>query len=233
MVIAPWTAFVGADRLGWMRVVAGLSLVSLLSGCSFMFAQRPPPDHERRVYFDCPSDDAAPTADVAAAVLTGLVTANALVDDPDSPGNDVRGDVAWIFGTTAALATASAVYGFITTSNCGWAKEQLQQRLLRAEAERARDLEEETFSQPLITGCVKDVECKGERICVDQTCVDPPRLLPPTPPPVEAPVVPAEPPVSPASPDTAPADGVIPPPVQSFPEPAAPVYPKPKAPILP
>src|SRR5690606_14250867 len=42
---------------------------------------------------------------------------------------------------------------------------------------RVKELEQQVQQAPAPSGCSKDIDCKGERICVAAQCVDPP--LPP------------------------------------------------------
>jgi hypothetical protein len=82
------------------------------------------------------------------------------------------------------------------------------------------------------TGCVKDTECKGERICVAGQCVFPPSPnAPPAPPPVSPAPPPAAPPPN-AAPPEPPAPPAMPP-AEPAPLPAPPPAPEPPAPAPP
>ena len=111
-------------------------------GCSFLFADPPPTNHEKMVYFDCTS---TPGLEVADGVMTLIIGAGA-VDTISTPekkferendGGD-RNTAAGIGFVTAAVLAGSAVYGIVVTENCNDAKENLRQRIVERERRRAR-----------------------------------------------------------------------------------------------
>ncbi len=82
--------------------------------------------------------------------------------------------------TVAALTAvylASAVYGGVNRSRCNRAKEELAARIARdyeQYKDRVKELEQRVQQTPALNGCSKDLDCKGERLCVATQCVDPP-----------------------------------------------------------
>lgn len=176
-------------------------LAFVLSGCSFMFVHGPPPEHEKLPYFDCVSSAAAPVADATVATFAALMTAVMIDDDPDDPEDDNSTSAAVTFGGLAGAHAASSIFGFINASSCSHAKQQLAHRISLAEAERQRhlqELERQLAAEPL--GCGSDKDCKGDRLCVQAQCVDPPSPTPPSPAPSSPgpPPAAAEPPAAPA-----------------------------------
>lgn len=178
-----------------MRVVYLVGCAAFTSSCSFIFAQNPPDDHEQLTYFDCPSTRAAPAADVGYTVLLGLSTIGAAVDDPDTLEDESTPAAARLFGAFTAVAAASAVYGFVVTAKCDDAKNQLRDRVLRVHAEKLA-IEQALGSKTTgAIACARDMDCKGDRICANGVCVEPP------PAPKAAPEPQPEPPAGPAAPE--------------------------------
>lgn len=163
-------------------------------------------------YFDCPSTRVAPVTDVAFTALWGLSAISASSDDPDTAANDKNVGLARTFGVFAGVAAASAVYGFIVTSKCESAKEQLAVRILKTHEERlaleqARDA---AAKGPAL--CSRDVDCKGDRICASGVCVEPPPAVPAAPQsPAAAAPAPEVPAPEPPAPSVAPPAPELPP----------------------
>lgn len=191
-----------------MRMLA-LCCCSLLSlGCSFVFVRPPPSQPEPLAYFDCVSNAAAPATDVTNAVVDGLLIVSAL----ETGENGFAAGV----GVAGAVYAASAIYGFVMTSRCASAKERLATRvnelareriIQRAELRVERDASQKaTPPAPAHVeprGCRRDTDCKGERICANEICVNPPA----------APPTPALPAAQPAAPAPVPAPTPAPAPV--------------------
>ncbi len=176
-----------------MRVVYLVGCATLSMGCSFIFAQNPPDDHEQLTYFDCPSTRAAPAADVGYTVLSGLFAVATSVDDPDTLEDESTPSATRVFGALTAVAAASAVYGFIITAKCEDAKDQLGERVLRSNAQRLALEQAHGTKTSGAIACARDVDCKGDRICASGVCVEPPPAskVAPEPPASDSP--PAEP----------------------------------------
>src|SRR5437763_6160423 len=153
------------------RFPAVLGILSLC-GCSWIFVERAPANHQQMVAFDCTSSVAAPVLD---GVWAGLNLAGALAaaganehnwSGPYDTTTTVIVGVGW-----AIVSGASAAYGFAQTNACRQAKDELYARLSsqqpRRSASAALPLE------PIGGGCDKDTDCKGERICERHQCVFP------------------------------------------------------------
>ena len=99
-------------------------VVLLSSGCSFIFAKGPPPDHPTRDDYTCTSSVLLPAADVAWGSLNLLWgTVRALVK-PDSFGEDVsKGQVIGVTLGWAVLSGFSARHGFLKVRDCRRAQE--------------------------------------------------------------------------------------------------------------
>lgn len=197
-----------------MRVISALLCLPLCSGCSFLFTQRPPDNHEQLVYFDCTSSGAAPASDVLSTVLYGLTAVSAARDYDTTTQRVGVG-----FGVVAAVTAASAIYGFVSNGSCSDAKAALEQRLVRMQVEHAGYAAAAgEASKP--SGCSRDLDCKGDRVCVERMCVEPaapsPQASPPAPPPAVPPPPVLPPPVSPPA-ESSPAGPSAPVPSQSFP----------------
>jgi hypothetical protein len=206
-----------------MRAMLGLSCALLSSGCSFIFSDGPPPQHQRAAYFDCSSNAAAPATDVVNALGSGLLAGASSKDDPNTSDDEANKGTAVTFGIIAAVYTASAIYGFVVESNCSAAKEELALRLQRPAAPQSTvPTPPAPPKAPAASGCSRDVDCKAARICVNHACVDPgpPERVEPAPAPAPLPTAPGDEPRP-----------VVP--LQSFPElPPAPP-PAPPAPAPP
>jgi len=141
--------------------------VPWISGCSFVFMQPPPDNHSKLRYFDCVSSTAAPVTDTVNAAFTGLTAAFAggETGDADDP------PAVWVFGGVAALYAASAIYGFVSVSECDSAKQSLAHRIDQREADNARRIQalERQLKSPRV-GCSSDADCKGARVCVGGSC---------------------------------------------------------------
>jgi hypothetical protein len=192
-------------------------------GCSFIFVRPPPSNHERLAYFDCESSVVAPAVDTTNAVVDGVLAGIAAANTQDYEGQP---GLAATFGVTGAVYAASAIYGFVMTSKCSGAKALLAERVLKTNAERDQLLQARSSERAQPTGCQRDLDCKGTRVCANAVCVEPPA----------AQVAPAAAPASsgkPATGESAPEE-LLPeaaPPTSAFPAaPAPPSTPAPSAP---
>lgn len=146
------------------RFVLLLVLVSLGSGCSFVFVE-PVPDYHRGLPpeepVDCTSARAAPMIDTIIAAATLTATAVAAGADDDYEGDSVRANLTGPLLATA-VATSSAVYGYITITNCREAKTKRAERLRRTwQRERYEQRAAEWAQRPHRRGA--DVEADGTR----------------------------------------------------------------------
>lgn len=138
------------------------------SGCSFAFVHGPPPNHEQSLSFDCTTYVVAPVLDLIWAGLNGVGAIAALSTDPASWNSSTpRGEVIGIGLGWLVLSGASAIYGFEKTDSCRAAEAGLAARIHQAPPPA-------TFvPAPPTNGCSRDIDCKGDRVCVRRECVDP------------------------------------------------------------
>lgn len=169
-------------------------------GCSFIFVRPPPTEHEQLAYFDCVSSDAAPATDVTNAVGDGLLALVSSVDNPNTVEDERRPGFALGIGIVGAVYAASAIYGFVNTAKCDHAKALLAERVLKLRAEHDQLLQAQPRQRTQAAGCQRDVDCKGNRVCANAVCVEPP-AAPVAPPPAVSPPAAASPePAPPAAP---------------------------------
>jgi hypothetical protein len=150
---------------------AMLGMLSLC-GCSWIFVERTPANHQQLVAFDCTTSVAAPVLDTVwgGLNLVGALSAAGANEHnwsgPADPATTVIVGVGW-----AIVSGVSAAYGFAHTKACREAKDDLYARLSRQQppgyATNAGPIES------VGPGCQNDVDCKGERICERHQCVFP------------------------------------------------------------
>jgi hypothetical protein len=97
------------------------------SGCSFLFVDGPPAQHQKMAYFDCTSSNALPVIDVALGGIYGIGAASELATSVDSGTTSDRTSAFVALGA-ATLFVASGITGFSKTSSCREAKDQLVHR---------------------------------------------------------------------------------------------------------
>jgi hypothetical protein len=105
----------------WMGAVA-LATCASVSGCSFIFSEGPPPQHERMPYFDCSTSYAPPVLDTEWK-MNGNTTERSTV---------IGVGLVWL-----AVSGAAAIYGYNKVGACRQAKDQLMLRMMRAPAPQA------------------------------------------------------------------------------------------------
>jgi hypothetical protein len=122
------------------RAIAGLVALALTSGlispgCSFVFTDGPPRNHQEISYFECSGSYAVPVGDIVAASLVGLWGGYALSKSEESWKEVSDGDRPKTVGVTlmlVALAGMSAAYGIKKVSECKHAKADMMVRLYQA-----------------------------------------------------------------------------------------------------
>lgn len=118
------------------RFMLLLSLVSLGSGCSFVFVE-PVPSYHRNLPpqepVECTSARAAPMLDtIVAAVSLTAAAAAAAADDEEYEDESVnRRENVTANLLVAAVATSSAIYGYVTVKECRDAKAERAEALRR------------------------------------------------------------------------------------------------------
>lgn len=157
-----------------------LALLAFTPACSFVFVNGPPADHEKLQYFDCASAGGALAADITGATYFALSAA--VVPQQGEEGDEKPpAGVPIALGAVAATYLASAIYGGYQGKQCDRAKEQLE---VRVWAERKQLQEQVQEQQRLLEqqpkGCVRDTDCKDERICEASRCVEPSLQPPPS-----------------------------------------------------
>jgi hypothetical protein len=148
-----------------MKIATFLSL--WLSGCSWIFVDGPPANHRELSNFDCTKSRVAPIVDTVFAVTNGLSALAVLgADERDYPNKN--GAALLGFGVMA-LWIASASSGYGNTSDCRLAMNELDVRL----ENRSRQPAIAAPPQVTVSGCAKDADCKGDRVCVSGVCQAP------------------------------------------------------------
>ncbi len=103
-------------RLGVLVAMLGLASI----GCSALFAQGPPPNHEQAPPFDCTSGYGLPIADTGLTILGGGVTFLVLA----GPSVDAGGGSKKLLAASVLslpfffLPLASTIYGYRTVGRC-------------------------------------------------------------------------------------------------------------------
>lgn len=135
-----------------MRIAA---LALCLSGCSFLFVDGPPIGYEDMAYFQCTESKVAPGADTFAALFDVVMAAGYYSRASDAvymeDAEQLESAGALAIGA-AAIWAASAIYGFSNVGQCIDAKTEIANRSAHS------------------SGCTKDTDCKGDRICVAGVC---------------------------------------------------------------
>jgi hypothetical protein len=113
------------SRLLLYAVLIGL-IPATATGCSFLFVNGPPADHDRLPYFTCTQSNAVPALDLIWAGLNGLGAAAALSADEgtyENQGQAVFVGLGWV-----VISGLSARHGFVRAQECRAATIQLVQR---------------------------------------------------------------------------------------------------------
>lgn len=108
----------------------GCLLAMLGTGCSFIFAEGPPPNHREVRYFDCTSSYGPPAADTVVSVFGGLTAATLLVLSGLSDSGDRSDRVALVSLPLVMLPVSSAIYGYTQVGSCRKAQSELAMRLM-------------------------------------------------------------------------------------------------------
>ncbi|HEX2660487.1 MAG TPA: hypothetical protein VHU40_19535, partial [Polyangia bacterium] len=107
------------------------ALSGSLAGCSFIFSQAPPLDHESRDHFSC-SGVVPPVLDTVWATLNFVGAAYAGSTDQRTwdQSSHLAGRQASLLGGVASglLYGASSIYGYVVAADCSAAEEALLRR---------------------------------------------------------------------------------------------------------
>jgi hypothetical protein len=120
-------------KRSWMSGVAVLTSVSL-TGCSFIFSEGPPPNHERLPYFDCSTSYAPPVLDTIWAAANGLGAASAAGTSEakwNAENSTSRDAVIAVGLIWLGVSGASAIYGYNKVASCRQAKDQMMLRMMQ------------------------------------------------------------------------------------------------------
>jgi len=91
-----------------MIALTAAALAAGAGGCSFLFSEGPPRDHDTRAFFDCSEGMAPPILD---SVATGLGILDVFGTATASPRPDNAGTAVAVQASLAVLAAGSAIYG--------------------------------------------------------------------------------------------------------------------------
>lgn len=182
------------------RAALLVALLQAASGCSWAFMQRPPEVVPTPQYpVECTSSKVAPVLDAICAgyfVANGIFWAAEKSCDQASiyescAESDAKTTGVLLSAGLAVLCAASASSGFTTAGKC---QEVKNQNVMCITGDEAACLKlNSTWKPPLqlpaapasatetnpspapppTTGCTKDVDCKGDRVCERGVCVAP------------------------------------------------------------
>ncbi len=114
-------------------VVCGLALVSVNAGCSFIFVEGVPSDHEKLAYFDCTSTYGLSVADgliaLSGAIGAGTALSQSKQEYADKNNGGSRNAAAGVEIALATVLAGSALYGVVQATRCDRAKEELKARI--------------------------------------------------------------------------------------------------------
>lgn len=160
--------------MGFRSMLIPLALLPL-SGCSMLIMEAAPPKDEwtsgKRV--NCSSGNGWAILDTLGSIAIVASSSAALSVAAPSVESDTIIPLGVVAGASALVYAVSAGMGFSTASTC---KAYL-------ETASAADSERLLKVAALPSGCTKDTDCKGDRICTNGVCappggtpVDPPKL---------------------------------------------------------
>jgi hypothetical protein len=131
-----WNGVLPSPRLRKVAILAVATVVlgGANAGCSFVFSEGPPSDHEKLAYFDCTSTYGLSVADgligLSSGIGAGTTLSQSKQDYADKNNGASRNAVAFVDIATAGVLAASAVYGAVQAARCDRAKEELRARIL-------------------------------------------------------------------------------------------------------
>jgi hypothetical protein len=135
MIVNPHKKEIQMIRSQCMLVSSLLLMATIgTGGCSWIFVNAPPNNHESLPYFDCTSSNAAPVLDTIWGALNaiGAISAAATPDEKwnyaTSKSSTMIVGLLW-----TAVMIPSAIYGYSNVSKCNQAKERIMLRQYRSQ----------------------------------------------------------------------------------------------------
>ena len=104
------------------------ALIALLPGCSFIFVERAPPDHEQRASFVCTSSYVAPILDT---VVVGLQAAALVAQARGTAEEEASTEARLMQAAFGIVAAASAIHGYSRVPECQEARIALDARVAK------------------------------------------------------------------------------------------------------
>jgi hypothetical protein len=150
--------------------LAAFLLALGISGCSFIFVRGPPSERPQSGAVDCTSSVVAPVLDLIWAGLNGTGAVQAISTDQATWNRQTttsRDAVIGIGLTWLVVSGASAIYGFKTTDAC--------RQAVAASRPGRLPPPPPPPPGPSPERCSRDIDCKGDRICMQHECVSPER----------------------------------------------------------
>src|SRR5579871_5769188 len=119
-----------------VALVAPLALGGANGGCSFVFTETVPNDHQKMPYFDCTSTYGLAAADgfvaLSGAIGAGTTLSQSKQDFANKNNGASRNAAAGVDLVLAGVTLASGIYGAVQATRCDHAKEELKARILFA-----------------------------------------------------------------------------------------------------
>jgi hypothetical protein len=184
----------GFTRMAWIGTMIFAAILG--TGCSFLFVNGPPRDHERRASFTCTESNAWPVVDAIWAGLNGIGAASA-ANDEMNPDKDqiIAVGVGWLL-----VSGISAVYGFGKVSDCKTATGHRDERVRRVYDPDAEPVPRATKPAARPVAPSHPAPSPAPAAAGPPTAAPVPPTAAPAPP-----TAPAPPPAAPAPPTAAPA----------------------------
>lgn len=168
----------------------GLALIALCAplcpGCSLAFMSRPPSVVAAPNYpVECTTSYAAPVLDTVCASYF-VLNAAALAGGAGNYDSNARGGGILLSGGLAVLCAVSAGIGYSSASRCSEVKDENNLCMsgniaactrLRPDWRPPPGARAAPVAEP--SGCAKDTDCKGDRVCERGACVSPAPRPPP------------------------------------------------------
>jgi len=120
----------------WRPIALLAAVAALNAGCSFVFTEGVPPDHQKLAYFDCTNTYGLAVADglfaLGGAIGAGTTFSQSKQAYADKNSGASRNAAGGADVVLAALTLASGVYGAVQANRCDRAKEELRARMFLA-----------------------------------------------------------------------------------------------------